>query len=425
MWKNGRKTKTATGSAATVDDINYQNKDNFKHDFVNIEGFKEYNAEAVNANAHNAGVALNVSATPNNASYERDGALIDSNDSVKAFKDIIYIPNWSTEDFVNERFNALKYTYDSPYSDIATYFFKAFFNFGTGYGLLGGLVSDNGSDIRMENTALKFLVNNINGNRFSNYNDSHIEEGSSVSASTNSYTYVLKTKANNLIKFGKILNYIMVNCPWFITEISGLDDAVSYDLNEVYKSDKSITVNFREDAIDMRVSTLFNLYRDACFDIVNQREVIPENLRKFDMTIITFNAPLGGRTIDIDTSYQPPLYGYHSVTSAASTNGLNNDSKLESQLTFNAVILKNCEFDLTSLKTVPNSVNSGEGFTNIMSIQIKYERSYPFMINRELKTIIGGDIDIDSQSETETETEEETTDSSKKVRRKNRNKEKS
>ena len=42
----------------------------------------------------------------------------------------------------------------------------------------------------------------------------------------------------------------------------------------------------------MKLNTLFDLYRFACYDDIYKKEIIPENLRKFDMEILIMNIPL-------------------------------------------------------------------------------------------------------------------------------------
>lgn len=79
-------------------------------------------------------------------------------------------------------------------------------------------------------------------------------------------------------------NYWM---PWYWQGIEGLDKIWDYKaLADPYKggTDASIKITTLE-SIDLRITALMDLYRRACFDYEFRREIIPSNLRKFQVTI--------------------------------------------------------------------------------------------------------------------------------------------
>jgi hypothetical protein len=143
----------------------------------------------------------------------------------------------------------------------------------------------------------------------------------------------------------------------------------------------------------MRISTLIELYKHACFDTVNQREIIPENLRKFDMSIILFNPPITGLNIDRKIKYiekepnstEKIQDGY--VESFGSTNTKKkpvigkDDKKVKIPMPYKCVILKNCEIKYDDLKSIPDAMDNGEGFKNSLVLSITYERSLVYSFN--------------------------------------------
>ena len=63
-------------------------------------------------------------------------------------------------------------------------------------------------------------------------------------------------------------------------------------MTEIQNDKNTIEIELNPDAVDMRVTTLFDLYRYACYDRIKMKEIIPENLRKFDMDVMVFHVPL-------------------------------------------------------------------------------------------------------------------------------------
>lgn len=79
-------------------------------------------------------------------------------------------------------------------------------------------------------------------------------------------------------------NYWM---PWYWQAIEGLDKIWDYKkLADPYRggNDSVIKITTLE-SIDLRITALMDLYRRACFDYEFRREILPSNLRKFQVTI--------------------------------------------------------------------------------------------------------------------------------------------
>ena len=340
----------------------------------------------------------NVNALANNKSIRRSmddvttmaGEYVSSsNDNI--FDDLLKIPNWSFEDFYKERTKFRRQGLDgndtSAYNDRGSFFYKLFFNFSSNFGLLGSLIHTSTSKYAKDiNTAYMYLTNNIEGDKFSE-----------------KYKNVLKSKRSSLESFGKILNYLQMECPWFFKEVGGLAEVTKRNFNEIVPAEeKQITLTFNPDAVDMRISTLLDLYVNACYDTINFKEVIPENLRKFDMSIIIFNPPIANLNVpytymstqELEKAYQRAKeksmanIGFQTDLGADETDfskSMNNWAGiLKERMSFKCIILKNCEIDLNNLTTTPEVLSTEEPLSLEHTINIKYQRSYIYNLNKPL-----------------------------------------
>jgi hypothetical protein len=294
-----------------------------------------------------------------------------NNKLLKSFTpDLLAIPNWTLKDFIEERkkyiFRGLsslatdrelniskEYEYLYEQDEKGYFFYKVFFNFYTGYGLLGGLLNriNPGLEVPSINTAFNYLKVNSNSNRF-----------------TGEYRQKLFQKCLSLEKFGELLNYLMIECPWYFKEIGGIQEAVKYDFEDLTK-ERKITLSFNPDAIDFRVSALMELYLDACFDPYNHKEIVPSNLRKFDMSVLICQVPIVGHNIFGET--------YHGFELDANNDYLNT-------VAFKWILFQNCEFDYKSIASVIDSVNNESPFEMGYTVDIIAERTYVRDFNPDL-----------------------------------------
>lgn len=306
--------------------------------------------------------AKNIIDNVNTQEIEKNNKLLQS-----FTPDLLAVPNWTLKDFIEERkkyvfkgLPSLAQSHNINISDERLYtqdengyfFFKVFFNFYTGYGLLGGLLNNMQTQLKVPsiNTAFNYLKVNSNSNRF-----------------TEAYRQKLFQKCLSLEKFGELLNYLMIECPWYFKEIGGIQEAVKYDFVDLTK-ERKITLSFNPDAIDFRVSALMELYLDACFDPYNHKEIVPSNLRKFDMSVLICQVPIVGYNIFGNT--------YHRF---------NIDSKgYNDTLTFKWILFQNCEFDYKSIASVIDSVNNESPFEMGYTVDIIAERTYVRDFNPDL-----------------------------------------
>jgi hypothetical protein len=111
--------------------------------------------------------------------------------------------------------------------------------------------------------------------------------------------YLLKRGENEraayLKKFVQLLKRINSECPWFFQQIDGLADAWKHGFDEVdfkpiIPADRKITISTLDESIDLRITALMDLYRKACFDWSNRREVVPRNLRYFNVSVFVYES---------------------------------------------------------------------------------------------------------------------------------------
>jgi hypothetical protein len=99
-------------------------------------------------------------------------------------------------------------------------------------------------------------------------------------------------RAELLKTFIEHLRNINNTTPWFFQEIEGLEDAWKRGFQEkefipILPEDRTIKINCLE-SIDMRITTLMDMYRKACFDWNFRREIVPWNLRLFNISIYVY-----------------------------------------------------------------------------------------------------------------------------------------
>lgn len=102
-------------------------------------------------------------------------------------------------------------------------------------------------------------------------------------------------RAEQLKSFVELLSDISSKSPWYFQEVSGLDTALERKvMDRDFKFDEArqkISIKCLKDAVDDRIGTLLDLYRTVTWSWMMKREVLPANLRKFDMGIMIFNEP--------------------------------------------------------------------------------------------------------------------------------------
>jgi len=85
--------------------------------------------------------------------------------------------------------------------------------------------------------------------------------------------------------FANTLYRIQEEAPWYFQSVSGLSDLYKIDpANNFRGKDKVLTIECLE-SIDLRMSLLADAYRNLAFEVQGMREVLPVNLRTFNMHV--------------------------------------------------------------------------------------------------------------------------------------------
>ena len=298
------------------------------------------------------------------------------------------LPQYGVADFINERALWQKGIHNLA-GEPGWFYFKIFFNFKDSKGLFGGIMTD---EIPMT-SALRYLYGIRNF-----YKNAKIQD-----------------RMLALARFTYTLSYINSISPWFFIGINNANKLNALDLKDLTK-EKSIELVCNGESIDMRLNTLLDMYRYACYDEINQREIIPENLRKFDMSIVIMNAPIkyfqtammaSAKTSKIgqvghngSTILNKVISGINKINglvagSSGNTfdfkniNGANNG--IDNMLSFQMYTLKNCEIDPSSFESyVPSNMNNTQfNRQGTGSIKIKYDRCYKHTFNEWTQMLYG------------------------------------
>ena len=285
------------------------------------------------------------------------GSIVDTSDADRLN---FQTPDWSYADFINERAIFQK-SLQNPVGEQGWFYFKIFFNFDTQYGLFGGLLNDP-DPMMATNTAYKYLRACEALGQYYKTNDRQVA----------------------LMKFAKILSYISTYAPWFFKSIKNLNQANVPIINDFTK-ERSIEIECSNDAIDMRLNTLLDLYKFACYDEIDQKEIVPDNLRKFDMTVMVFQAPLKYFHTSFRTK-SGSRYDYKG-TSVSKASGFSD------VMSFKMFTFINCEIDRECLgNMIPSSMANDKPFNmGGGSIKILYDRVYTHTMNEFMHIMFGND----------------------------------
>lgn len=336
------------GSTGRVsrDDISTANKS-----FDDVTKFNKiwtYNLNNTYENKKAHGSSFNGTVSTNKINI---GASSESN----PFETYVPIPRWGYKDFINERVSWQK-SLDSLTGEPGWFYFKIFFKFDTNYGLFPGILGPGLKSVYgSQNSAINYL---------------------NMIDTTNSYRNNIHY-STALVKFVKTLSWINSFAPWFFKKITGMENANYLDLNEMNK-ERYIEIECSEDAVDMRLTTLMDLYRYFCYDHITQKEILPENLRKFDMSVVIFHTPLryyhtAGKSL---TQGSFPYKSMHA-------------DEFSDRMSFRMVTFSGCEFDLASMTSIPNELNNEKAFNIGQNrIKIKYNRAITTSLNEWFKFIV-------------------------------------
>lgn len=179
-------------------------------------------------------------------------------------------------------------------------------------------------------------------------------------------------RAEKLEQFVTLLSDISSKSPWYFTSISGIQDALERKYTEEGKLEmserKKLTISCLPDAFDNRIGTLLELYRDVTWSWVHKKEIIPANLRKFDMAIYIFEAPEHNWNKDsVIGSSEPEQF----------------------KIGYKMIEFHDCEFNYNSVKSAWSTIDNQTGMTPTYQIDISYDDCYEISYNDIMMRTIG------------------------------------
>ena len=297
--------------------------------------------------------------------FEYDGSGRIASRDANTDQTLLDVPAWGYKDFINERVSFQK-GLDSIATQPAWLYFKLFFKFDTSYGLLGGIMkSSDGSKFAANNTAIQYLTRN-----WSKTNDN------------------MGARRKSLVKFVRSLSYISSYAPWFFKSVKDVNNALNMNLDNL-TAEKSIEIECSEEATDLRLLTLMDFYKYAAYDAINQKEILPENLRKFDLDVVVFQSPI--RYLQTSTR---DLKGRKTVYKNL------NAANMTDRMSFKLFSFQGCEIDYSSLNTMlPQTFSNQAPFQSSPTFKIKYDRVYQHNQNEFAKVLFGDSGFLWSQNE--------------------------
>lgn len=178
-------------------------------------------------------------------------------------------------------------------------------------------------------------------------------------------------RAEKLEHFISLLSNINTYSPWYFQTVGGITEALERKVAEDGKLDlseqKKISIGCLGDAFDNRITTLLELYRDITWSWSMKREILPSNLRKFDMAIYIFETPTN--------------YMHNEEDVLGSDNGY--------KISYKMIEFHDCEFNYNSLKSGWGELSNAEGFNPKYTIDISYNDCYEISYNDIMMRKIG------------------------------------
>lgn len=220
-------------------------------------------------------------------------------------------------------------------------------------------------------------------------------------------------RADMLREFIHLISNINTYSPWYFTEIEGLGEVLNrteftadaFALPEI----KAVNIKCLPDAFDNRIGTLIDLYRAICYSYQLHKEVVPANLRRFDMYVYIFAANTRGvhtlhkyvEGTDNIESKEPAMdkfasYDQHLIrTDDDGRVKYDSNSYLASS---KLIQLSGCEIDLNASVSGYQGVKNDEGFAQEYTIPIKVrtvmEQRYNEFLMKRIGDFVIADMDL-------------------------------
>lgn len=212
------------------------------------------------------------------------------------------------------------------------------------------------------------------------------------------YSYLMNNleveRAEELKQFIGLLSNISSNSPWYFKEVSGVDEALERENFKIDDERKKITITCMDDPIDRRISTLLSAYRSIVWSHARKCEVLPANLRKFDMGLFIFSGLTVGPHIlkgggTGETFNNNSWMGIDVVENEINASGETIFSGNGVDASNKFIEFHNCEISMDSIKSGFSSLSNEMGTKQEFKIDIYFDDCYEMEYNQFLMESFG------------------------------------
>lgn len=198
-------------------------------------------------------------------------------------------------------------------------------------------------------------------------------------------------RADALKEFITLLSQISSESPWYFKSITGVDEAMTREKWVVGDERKKISISCLSDPVDRRIETLLSLYRSIVWSHSRKCEVLPANLRKFDMGLFIFSNMINGITHtkkritpDITDPKQRDMIMRGETLDEYEWKTIGDDSGEKNQnysvysknASYKYIEFHNCEISMDSIKSGYGEMSNEEGFEQTFTIDIYFDDCY-------------------------------------------------
>lgn len=187
-----------------------------------------------------------------------------------------------------------------------------------------------------------------------------IDNGATYEYTDSAYRYLERIgqsqKQLQLKQFKEKLQTVNRDMPWYWQSIEGLEGVWEkyHNIKEPYLGgdDSIITINTLE-SIDFSITGLLELYRNVAYDFKNRREVLPENMREFNLII-----------------FVEEIRKFRSFR--LNTNDATSTTMVDMATPYLAIVLKKCQFLPGKSTNIFNNLNNMDSTMVTQSLSFSY-----------------------------------------------------
>jgi len=202
-------------------------------------------------------------------------------------------------------------------------------------------------------------------------------------------------RAVALKEFITLLSQISTQSPWYFKEVSGVDEALSREKWSVGDERKKISIKCLIDSVDRRIESLLSLYRSIVWSHSRKCEVLPANLRKFDMGLFVFSGLVNGVTHSKTIQAPSTNIKVEDILKKGGTlenfdwKKMGDTNSPTSNAPYKYIEFHNCEISMDSLKSGFGTMSNEGGIESEFTIDIYFDDCYENEYNPYLLEYFG------------------------------------